>query len=93
MNSIHIDVAEHNSAITPEEASDALRLFEVYPEIGYVALEKSYADWPGLKTPHLNSFDLYSPFFHNLFGSPIYDDDQIMVFEVGDGGSTQADAK
>ena len=91
LNSIHINVAEHKTAITSEEASEALRLFEAYPEIGYVVLEKSYADWPNLKTLHLNSFDLYSPFFHTLFGRPIYDDDQIAVFEVGDGGSTRAD--
>ena len=31
LRSIHIDAARHKTAITQEEASDALRLFEAYP--------------------------------------------------------------
>ena len=87
LRNLHIDVAEHKAAITPGENSDALELFKAYPEIGYVVLDKPYTDWPGHKTPRLNSFDLYSPWLQSMFGGAIYEDDLIAVYEVGDRGA------
>ena len=90
LRSIHIDAARHKTAITQEEASDALRLFEAYPEIGYVVLEKSHTDWPGLRTPRLRSFDVYTPWLQSLFGKTIYEDDKIGVYKVSWGDTTEA---
>ena len=88
LRDIHIDIAAYKAFITPAEKSDASSLFEAYPEIRYVVLDKPYADWPGHKTPRLHTVDLYSPWLQSVFGDAIYEDDLIAVYGVSGGTPT-----
>ena len=87
LSSIHIDTAAFKTSITREEKIAAISLFETYPEISYIVLDKPYSDWSRHKTSHMHTVDLYSPWLQSVFGDAIYEDDLIVVYRV-DGRET-----
>lgn len=88
LSSIGLSSIENNTGVTSEQAADARILFAEVPEITYVVFTKKafyYAgDSPNAPTERkdIKSFAVYEPWLESSFGSPVFEDDVIAVYQV-----------
>jgi hypothetical protein len=68
---------EAKTEITPEEERDAFKFFSEHPKLKYVVYMKKLFFHPNMRL-----LEVYRPWLDRHFGTPVYEDELVAVYEV-----------